>query len=79
MIGNDSPPNANLDDVTCIGKVPGIVGKIKLLPECDWKLILILKWKSMGTIHSDIEVFRIEKVHLLSLGEEPPGDFEREV
>lgn len=62
-----------------MGKVQGIVGKIKLLPDCDWKLILILKWKSIGIIHSDVEVFRIEKVHLLSLGEESPGDFEREV
>ncbi|CAH8498744.1 unnamed protein product [Schistosoma turkestanicum] len=58
----------------CLGKIDGVIGKIRYHSDSDWRLFLISASKSVGTLPDGLEVRRISRVTVLVLNTNPVGD-----
>uniref|UniRef100_T1JHY8 SAC domain-containing protein n=1 Tax=Strigamia maritima TaxID=126957 RepID=T1JHY8_STRMM len=58
---------SSLKNPTCLGYVYGIVGKVKIHPELDKKLILIRQQCQVGTLTGCHRVYNINKIVVLPL------------
>ncbi|XP_067937896.1 phosphatidylinositide phosphatase SAC2-like [Watersipora subatra] len=67
----------NAVNPTCLGVIHGIIGKVKVLPDSDWRLLLIKQQQHVGQTVNKADVYKIEKVALLPLSDKSlPPDFE---
>ncbi|KAK3589432.1 hypothetical protein CHS0354_020761 [Potamilus streckersoni] len=62
----------------CIGQVYGVIGKLKLHPDSEWKLLLIRQRSCIGKIAGGHNIYKINKIAVLSLSEAEP-DLELEL
>lgn len=60
----------------CIGLVYGVIGKIKIHPEAEWKLLLIRQRTLVGKIAGKHDVYKVDKVAVLSLSDTEPVEVE---
>ncbi|KAF6030421.1 hypothetical protein EB796_011262 [Bugula neritina] len=61
----------------CIGKIDGVIGKIKVLPDSEWRLMLIRQRRHVGKTLNHANVYKIEKIALLPLSMKSlPSEFE---
>nr|CAH8849429.1 unnamed protein product [Trichobilharzia regenti]CAH8849435.1 unnamed protein product [Trichobilharzia regenti] len=58
----------------CLGKVEGVIGKIRYHPDSDWRLYLINESKHVGKLPDGLEVRRISRVTILVLNTSPTGE-----
>ncbi|KAK4471213.1 hypothetical protein MN116_004662, partial [Schistosoma mekongi] len=58
----------------CLGKVDGVIGKIRYHADSDWKLFLISGSKPVGKLPDGLEVRRISRITVLVLNTSPTGD-----
>ncbi|CAH8561145.1 unnamed protein product [Schistosoma haematobium] len=58
----------------CLGKIDGVIGKIRYHSDSDWRLFLISASKSVGILPDGLEVRRISRVTVLVLNTTPLGD-----
>ncbi|XP_060589408.1 phosphatidylinositide phosphatase SAC2-like [Ruditapes philippinarum] len=58
----------------CIGLVYGVIGKIKIHSESEWKLLLISKQTCVGKLEGEHDVFQINKITVLSLSDTEPAE-----
>ncbi|XP_070539882.1 phosphatidylinositide phosphatase SAC2-like isoform X2 [Ptychodera flava] len=63
----------------CLGQVEGVIGKIQIHPESDWKLLLIRQRTPVGCLPDDSQVYCINKIAVLPLSLNEPIDFEIEL
>ncbi|VDP51306.1 unnamed protein product [Schistosoma margrebowiei] len=57
-----------------MGKIDGVIGKIRYHSDSDWRLFLISASKSIGILPDGLEVRRISRVTVLVLNTTPLGD-----
>ncbi|XP_052772065.1 phosphatidylinositide phosphatase SAC2-like [Mya arenaria] len=60
----------------CIGLVYGVVGKIKIHPESEWRLLLVSRQTCVGQLGGEHDVYQINRVALLPLSTTEPADME---
>lgn len=60
----------------CRGIVYGIIGKIQFFPGADWRLLVISKRTLLGNLPGDHEVYRIDRVAVLTLSANESPEFE---
>lgn len=65
------PPSWNAE---CIGIVYGLVGKVKIHTDSEWKLILVKSQVNVGQIAEVHDIYQISKVAILSLSAQEPVD-----
>ncbi|KAH8878178.1 Phosphatidylinositide phosphatase SAC2 [Schistosoma japonicum] len=58
----------------CLGKVDGVIGKIRYHADSDWRLFLISGSKPVGILPDGLEVRRISRITVLVLNTSPTGD-----
>ncbi|XP_018651382.1 putative suppressor of actin (sac) [Schistosoma mansoni] len=58
----------------CLGKIDGVIGKIRYHSDSDWRLFLISSSKSVGILPDGLEVRRISRVTVLVLNTTPLGN-----
>ncbi|KAJ7385551.1 Phosphatidylinositide phosphatase SAC2 [Desmophyllum pertusum] len=62
----------------CRGIVYGIIGKIQFFPGADWRLLVISKRTLLGSLPGGHEVYRIDRVAVLTLSSNESPEFELE-
>uniref|UniRef100_A0A8W8IR31 SAC domain-containing protein n=1 Tax=Magallana gigas TaxID=29159 RepID=A0A8W8IR31_MAGGI len=60
----------------CIGLVYGLIGKIKVHPDDDWRLILIKQKSVVGSVLDDHQIYKVNKVIILPLSDADPQEFD---
>ncbi|XP_029188502.2 phosphatidylinositide phosphatase SAC2-like [Acropora millepora] len=60
----------------CRGIVYGIIGKIQFFPGADWRLLVISKRTLLGNLPGGHEVYRIDRVAVLTLSANESPEFE---
>lgn len=63
----------------CLGIVYGLVGKVKVHADSEWKLILIKNQTNVGQIAEVHDIYQINKVVILSLSAQEPVDLALEL
>lgn len=63
----------------CRGIVYGIIGKIQFFPGADWRLLVISKRTLLGNLPGGHEVYRIDRVAVLTLSANESPEFELDV
>ncbi|XP_053406401.1 phosphatidylinositide phosphatase SAC2-like [Mercenaria mercenaria] len=58
----------------CIGLVYGVIGKIKIHPDSEWRLLLISKQTCVGRLGGEHDVYQINKITVLSLSDSEPAE-----
>ncbi|XP_064631309.1 phosphatidylinositide phosphatase SAC2-like isoform X2 [Lineus longissimus] len=51
----------------CLGRIYGVIGKFRILPDDDWRLILIRNQSHIGTLPCGHPVYKVTRVVLLPL------------
>ncbi|XP_023931894.1 phosphatidylinositide phosphatase SAC2-like [Lingula anatina] len=60
----------------CLGLVHGVIGKFRILPDSDWRLMLIQERHLVGQLYRVHDVYRITKVCIVPLTPEEPGELD---
>lgn len=60
----------------CRGIVYGIIGKIQFFPGADWRLLVISKRTLLGSLPGGHEVFRIDRIAVLTLSSNESPELE---
>ncbi|KAK3095790.1 hypothetical protein FSP39_019195 [Pinctada imbricata] len=60
----------------CIGLVYGLIGKIKIHPDEEWRLLLIKERSLVGRIAEKHEVYRINKIVIIPLSSAEPQELD---
>lgn len=60
----------------CRGIVYGVIGKIQFFPGADWRLIVISKQTRVGNLPGDHEVYRIDRIAVLTLSSSESPEFD---
>ncbi|XP_077992245.1 phosphatidylinositide phosphatase SAC2-like [Glandiceps talaboti] len=63
----------------CLGQIEGVIGKIQIHPESDWKLLLIRQRTHVGCLPDGSDVFCINKIAVLPLTLNEPSDLDIEL
>jgi hypothetical protein len=63
----------------CLGVIQGVIGKMKIHPESEWKLLLIRQRSCVGTLPGGAEVYKIDKITILPLCVDEPKDLDIEL
>ncbi|XP_067657111.1 phosphatidylinositide phosphatase SAC2-like isoform X2 [Haliotis asinina] len=63
----------------CIGRIYGVIGKLKIHPESEWKLLLIRQHTLVGTLAKEHNIYKINKIAVLSLSNSDPTDLDLEL
>ncbi|XP_071090105.1 LOW QUALITY PROTEIN: phosphatidylinositide phosphatase SAC2-like [Haliotis cracherodii] len=63
----------------CIGRIYGVIGKLKIHPESEWKLLLIRQRTLVGTLAKEHSIYKINKIAVLSLSNTDPTDLDLEL
>ncbi|KAK2163401.1 hypothetical protein LSH36_80g06058 [Paralvinella palmiformis] len=60
----------------CLGNIYGVIGKMKVHPESEWKLLLIRKQSQVGSLPGGLPIFRIDKIAILPLNIDATKDLD---
>ena len=60
----------------CLGRVFGVIGKMKIHPESEWKLLLVKQQELVGQLPGGADVYKINKIVILPLCLDEPKDLE---
>ncbi|XP_077870090.1 phosphatidylinositide phosphatase SAC2-like [Saccoglossus kowalevskii] len=63
----------------CLGQVEGVIGKLQIHPDSDWKLLLIRQRTHVGCLPDGSDVYSINKIAVLPLTLNEPTDLEIEL
>ncbi|XP_072177486.1 phosphatidylinositide phosphatase SAC2-like [Diadema setosum] len=62
----------------CLGKVLGVIGKIRIHPESEWRLLLIRSHRLVGQLPRGHDVYCITRIAVLPLSQNGPPDIDIE-
>lgn len=60
----------------CIGLVYGLIGKIKVHPDDDWRLILIKQKSVVGSVLEDHQIYKVNKIIVVPLSDADPQELD---
>ncbi|XP_078311930.1 phosphatidylinositide phosphatase SAC2-like isoform X2 [Crassostrea virginica] len=60
----------------CIGLVYGLIGKIKIHPDDDWKLLLIKQRMEVGCVMDEHKIYKVNKIVVLPLSDAEPQELD---
>ncbi|XP_071946765.1 phosphatidylinositide phosphatase SAC2-like [Antedon mediterranea] len=67
LVPNTGSAVANAWNPVCIGKVEGVIGKIRVSPDCDWKLLVIRDRHFVGHLAGGHDVYCITDICIIPL------------